>query len=289
MGRFGSFVFGLAAAAALLLTAIFAIAPIASATAQGGAVVALAYDFAADRLLRATPDAVYQSSDEGRSWRPLPSSPMGEGRITSLATSPAGKGVIYIAGSDFGVLRSGDGGQSWEARNVGFPSRDVVALAAHATQPDTVYAVVREQGVYRSQDSGKTWRLMDRGPQEDIRQLIHSNMAGSMQTGWLFAATPKGVRRIMDCFCLWQNAGKIAQQALSVTFDPKRPEHLAAATESGLVRSIDGGETWTQMTPLKLRAVALAFAPSGILFAIDAAGSLFRSADQGDTWTQVNA
>ena len=288
MRRVFHFALGLAAAT-LLLTPFFGAAPRAATAARDGAVVALAYDFSANRLLKATSDALYQSGDEGRTWRRLLAPSLGEGRITSLATSPAGKGAIYIGGLSFGVLRSGDDGQNWEGRDDGLPNRDVVAIAAHATQPDTVYAVVREQGIYRSQDSGKTWRLMDRGPQEKIRQLVHSNMAGSMQTGWLFAATSKGVRRIMDCFCLWQNAGKLPDQVLSVSYDPGKPERLAAATDNGLMRSVDGGESWIQMAPLKSKAVAVVFAPSGVLFAIDADGTLFRSIDQGEAWAQVNA
>jgi len=93
----------------------------------------------------------------------------------------------------------------------------------------------------------------------------------------------------MDCFCLWQSAGHLASQILSVTYDPKQPEHLAAATENGLLRSVDGGENWTEMEPLGSRAVAAAFTRSGALFAIDADGKLFRSADQGGAWEQVNA
>jgi photosystem II stability/assembly factor-like uncharacterized protein len=289
MGPILRLALALAGAAAMFVTPMFGIARSASASAQDGAAVALAYDSEADALLKATVDAVYQSDDSGRSWRRLPTPSLGEGRITGLATSPAGKGVIYLGGSNFGVLRSGDDGKTWVERDDGLPNHDVVAVAAHATQSDTVYAVVREHGIYRSQDSGKTWRLMDRGPREGISQLIHSNMAGSMQTGWLFAATPKGVRRIMDCFCLWQNAGKLDSQILSVTYDPKQPEHLAAATENGLLRSVDGGESWTRMTPIKSKAVAVFFAPGGVLFAIDADGNLFRSADQGETWAQANA
>jgi photosystem II stability/assembly factor-like uncharacterized protein len=289
MGPILRLALALAGAAALFVTPMFGIARSASARAQDGAIAALAYDSEAGALLKATGDAVYQSDDSGQSWRRLPTPSIGEGRITALATSPAGKGVIYVGGSTFGVLRSADGGKTWVERDDGLPDHDVVAVAAHATQSDTVYAVVRQHGIYRSQDSGKTWRLMDSGPQEGIRQLIHSNMAGSMQTGWLFAATPKGVRRIMDCFCLWQNAGKLASQILSVTYDPEQPEHLAAATENGLLRSVDGGESWTEMAPLKSRAVAVVFAPSGVLFAIDADGTLFRSTDQGDAWRQVNA
>jgi len=131
--------------------------------------------------------------------------------------------------------------------------------------------------------------LMDRGTQGGIRQLIHSDLAGSMQTGWLFAATPKGIRRVMDCFCLWQDAGELGSEAFSVTYDPRQPEHIYAATEKGLFRSTDGGENWVQTTSPGSKVVAVASARSGILFAANEDGTLFRSADDGSTWNQVHA
>lgn len=261
----------------------------AGAIAQDGGVVSLAYDSRAQTLFKAHARGLYQSSNGGRSWQKIEISALEDGRIASVAVSPATKGVMYIAGPGTGVLRTEDAGHSWIERNEGLPSRDVIAIAAHATQPDTVYVVVHDQGVYRSQDAGKSWRLMERGSQGGIRQLLHSDMPGSMQTGWLFAATPKGIRRNMDCFCLWQDAGKLKSEAYSVTYDPGHPDHLYAATEKGLFRSSDGGENWVQMTSPGSKAVALAFARTGTLYAVNDEGILFRSEDNGGTWNQVNA
>jgi photosystem II stability/assembly factor-like uncharacterized protein len=240
-------------------------------------------------LLRIHPHALYQTADQGKSWQKIAIGPFGEGKLSSVAPSPAGSGIIYVAGRGLGVLRTGDGGKNWVQRSDGLPSRDVIAVAAHTTQPDTVYAVVNGQGIYRSQDAGKTWRLMDRSSQQGLRQLIHSDMAGSMQTGWLFAATATGVRRSMDCFCLWQDAGKLGNQADGVTYDSNKPEHLYAATEKGLFRSADGGENWVEMKSPNPKVVGLAFTRSGALFAISADGDLYRSEDQGTNWMKVNA
>src|SRR3546814_7687084 len=91
--------------------------------------------------------------------------------------------------------------KSWSHVDRGLPSRDVIAFAAHSAVPDTVYAVVAEQGIYRSEDGGAGWRMMDKGPEAEIQRIIHSNLEGSMQSGWLFAATDRGVYRSMDCFC----------------------------------------------------------------------------------------
>lgn len=290
MRRLDRFVraFGVATVLVALLFGSRAAPAAAEKSAQGG-VVALAYDTHTDALLKAYPHALYRSDDGGKSWQKISLPAAEHGEVAGLADSPAIKGVKYIAGRGLGVLRTDDGGKTWIERNDGLPSRAVIAVAAHTTQPDTVYAVVQDSGVYRSQDGGKSWRLMDRSSQSGIRQLIHSNMAGSMQTGWLFAATPKGVRRAMDCFCLWQDAGGLGSPARSVAFDPRQPAHIFAATEKGLVRSVDGGENWIEMKFPGPTISALAFSPSGILYAITEDGALFQSADQGDVWNQVNA
>lgn len=278
-------------AVAMITTLLFGagIAPSAELKQQDGSVVALAYDSGTDTLLKAYARALYRSGDGGKSWRKMAIASLEDGQIASMSASPAGQGVTYVTGPGLGVLRTDDGGKTWTERNEGLPKRDVIAVAAHTTEPETVYVVVPDHGAYRSQDAGKSWRLMDRGTREGIRQLIHSDMAGSMQTGWLFAATAKGVRRAMDCFCLWQDAGKLGTEAHSVTYDPRQPEHMYSATEKGLLRSTDGGENWVQITSPDSGMVALAFARSGTLYAISEKGTVFRSADQGGTWTQVNA
>jgi photosystem II stability/assembly factor-like uncharacterized protein len=279
---------GAAAVTIALLFAAGAMAP-TGATQQDGKVVALSYDSGTATLFKAYVRALYRSNDEGQNWRKIEIPALADGQISSVAVSPASKGVMYVAGSGLSVLRTDDGGKTWVDRNEGLPSRDVIAVAAHTTQPDTLYAVVKEHGFYRSQDAGKNWRLMERKSQEGLRQLIHSDLPGSMQTGWLFAATAKGVRRAMDCFCLWQDAGKLGSQAYGVTYDPREPKHVYAATENGLFRSSDGGENWVQLKSPSPNVVALAFARSGILFVINAKGDLYRSKDEGGTWKQMNA
>lgn len=290
MGRLNSLTRALGAAVVLAVVLVGArTARGAGANHEDGSAVTLAYGSGTDTLLKAYERALYRSGDGGQSWQPLSIPRLEDGRIAAVAISPADANVMYAAGPGLGVLRTDDGGRTWADRNEGLPNRDVIALAAHTTQSETIYVVVPDHGVYRSQDAGKTWRLMDRSVREGLRQLIHSNMAGSMQSGWLFAATTKGVRRAMDCFCLWQDAGKLGSEAHGITYDPRQPEHVYAATENGLFRSTDGGENWVQTTSPGSKVVALAFAQSEIVYAIDEKGDLFRSMDQGGSWKQVNA
>ena len=151
-------------------------------------IVALAFDGGSRALLKAYPSALCRSGNEGCDWEPVPlPKAVDGGRIAAASISAHGKRTLYIAGSGFGVLRSFDGGRSWIAVNDGLPTREVGALTSHADQPETLHVVVIGHGIFRSDHSGDHWRLMDAGPREKTLQLVHSNMPGSMQTGWLFA------------------------------------------------------------------------------------------------------
>ncbi len=255
-----------------------------------GSTVALAFDGASRTLLKATTGALYRSDDDGRHWNQI-KLPLGPDtrRIASVAVASGGKGVLYVAGAGLGVLRSNDGGASWVARNDGLPGTDVAAIATHADQAETVFTIVSGHGIYRSQDGGLGWKLMDAGPRGGIQRLMHSNMAGSMQTGWFFAATAKGVRRAMDCFCGWRDAGGLGGNVAAIAYDPRRPLNVFAATDAGLLLSQDGGEKWSGVNAPAAKMTALVATPSGILYAAAADGSLFRSNDGAKTWERVNA
>lgn len=251
-------------------------------------IVALKFDSVSRVLWKATSKALFRSGDEGRTWTPVALPNEAKGNIAAITISARNPNTIYIAGTNMGVLRSKDGGRSWAAANKGLPSLRAVAIAAHSDQTDTVYAYIDGKGIFRSQDAGVNWRLMDRGPRDPILHFIHTNMPGSMETGWLYAATSQGVRRSMDCFCGWHNAGEVTGNFHMVSYDPDQPERVYAAAREGLFVSTDGGEQWTKMKSPSAVTTALIATPLGGLY-ISANGKLFRSRDRGVTWENVDA
>ena len=278
-----------AAALAVPLLGIQGLASAAQPPSTMDRTVALEFDNGTGTLLKATEGTLSRSSDQGRTWTPisLPAS-MARTTIATVAVSDGDKGALYVAGRASGVLRSKDGGRSWVPANKGLPKRGVSALATHAGQPDTVYAHVTGKGFFRSQDGGANWRLMDRGPREKIVHFVHSSMPGSMETGWLFAGTPDGVRRSMDCFCGWHKAGELAGKITAVAYDPDQPQRVYVSTAKGLFVSADGGEQWSSMKSPEATITALAAAPSGVLYAAGN-GSLYRSGNRGETWEKIDA
>jgi len=274
-----------------LLVGLFAVSGITAAGALDDSqqqIVALTVNGEANTLFKAYPHKLYRRNAEDGGWAQVPLPPAIEAHRIAAVAAAKRKDVLYLAGAGVGVLRSADGGRTWETRNDGLPSREAMALTVHADQPDTVYVYLAGKGIFRSDDAGKHWKLMDGGPRERLVQFVHSNMPGSMQTGWFFAAAANGVARSMDCFCGWYDAGGLNAEVYAVAYDPKQPQQVYAATEKGFFVSTNGGEEWRRVKSPGRIVTALAVMPSGTLYAASN-GRLFRSANGANTWERIDA
>lgn len=272
-----------------IVVASLSIVGVAGATEK--VLPALSYDQAGERLLKVYASRLYQSENGGRAWQdiPLPSAVEG-GQLRTAAVPATDGGVLYIAGPAIGVQRSEDNGESWQALNDDLPSRNVIAFTIHRNQPETLYAVIADDGLYQSEDAGKTWKKMDSGPTQTIRRLVHSDMDGSMQTGWLYAVSDDALRLSMDCFCGWRLAGELgAGKVYDVVYNVNDPKQVYVTAEQGLFRSDDGGQEWKPVNNDGEEKVALTLTPKGTLYALDREGELLRSEDQGETWTAPDA
>ncbi len=166
----------------------------------------LAVDSLSGRLLAATSSGLYQSQDEGKSWQQitLPADIPANG-IAHVAIRSDQPDIVYLAGAQVGVWRSRDAGQTWQKVTRGLENEQVTALALHSNgyprdNTQSLFAWVADVGIFESHDEGDTWkRSADQGPpNRQVLALTHSPLPGSMNTGWLYAATPDGAYLSMD-------------------------------------------------------------------------------------------
>jgi photosystem II stability/assembly factor-like uncharacterized protein len=144
---------------------------------------------------------LFRSSDRGQNWEKLAApADLHPDKLQIVATTAAAPSRLYAAGPGAGVVRSDDRGQTWRAIGASLPGQDVTSFAIHSFRPDTLYAGIAGQGVFRTEDSGALWQRMDDWPPARVVGLAHSTLDGSMNTGWLYAATPDGPYLSMDCF-----------------------------------------------------------------------------------------
>ena len=113
-------------------------------------IVALAFDADSHTLIKAHPKELYRSRNEGRDWEAmaLPAA-VAHGRISAVSIAAKSSEVLYVAGPGFGLLRSADGGKGWTAKNAGLPSKEVIAMTAHADQPNTLYVALAGRKLFR--------------------------------------------------------------------------------------------------------------------------------------------
>ena len=120
------------------------------------------------------PSNVYRSEDDGRTWRPstalreLPSATSWSfpprpwtSHVRWIALSPTDPGLVFAGIELGGVMRSGDGGETWEDHNPG-ACLGAHALATHRREGARVYQAAGD-GVAMSADAGDSWRRADEG------------------------------------------------------------------------------------------------------------------------------
>lgn len=172
-----------------------------------------------------SPVGLIESRDGGRTWTHV--SRGGESDFHALTASGD---TVY--GYD-GTLRvSTDAGRTWTDRGSDLAP---AVLAADPGDPATVLATTAA-GVQRSTDSGETFTVVSGG-------LILQAVAWA-QAGLVVGVEPSGrIHTSTDGGSTWQARGRIPGQPHALA--AAGPGTVAAAVESGVVLSTDGGVTFT--------------------------------------------
>lgn len=215
-----------------------------------------------------SPTGILRSEDGGLSW-------------TSAAPGFAPSQFVFDARNPQRVLataqtvvRSADGGRSWDAVDA---PRDIVALAALA---DGSFAAAGESGVLRSRDGGATWQRT---------ALVKNALLGLASPGGtrVLVAGDRGLWRSTD--------GARSFRPASVGFSVQSPSSIAVDAEGtvflgnpGVMVSHDLGAHWRQADVAATQwdtVVAFgAAAKPGTLYATGLGGRLALTQDGGQTW-----
>ena len=232
-----------------------------------------------------TGGGVWKTADAGHSWVNVSDAYIPLGSMGAIEVSLSNPDVVYAGtGSSKirsnvsigrGIWKSTDAGKTWQfigLRDVG----QIATIRVHPTNPDVVYVAAqgdpfapnKERGVYRSMDGGKTWKNV----------LFVSNLCGAADLE-LQPGSPRVVFASM-----WH-----AQR--------KPWTIVSGATEGGIYKSTDGGDSWTKLAgglPDGLfgrsNVAISASKPDRIYALIEAkpGAGLYRSEDVGKTWNLVN-
>jgi len=216
------------------------------------------------------PSRLFRSDDRGGSWSELdsllelPSRPHWSfpprpwtSHVRWIEPSPHDADLLLVGIELGGLMRSSDGGQSWQDHRPG-AQRDVHSLAWHPRTPGHAYEA-GGGGAAFSTDAGESWQPADEGRDRHY--------------AWSVTVDPDDP----DCWYISASTGP-------------RTAHGRGDPQARIYRRRDG-EPWQPLAgglpePLPAMPYAL-LASDGRLFAGLANGELWESRDRGDSWTAM--
>jgi photosystem II stability/assembly factor-like uncharacterized protein len=263
-------------------------------------------------------------------WRSL--GPNRGGRSITAAGSAARPFEYYFGATGGGLWKTTDGGTTWAPVTDGqIGSSSVGAVAVAPSHPDIVYIGMGEaelrgnamqgDGVYRSRDAGKTWTHAGLAATQAISRIrvdpSNADVVFVAALGHPYAANEdRGIFRSRDGGRNWQRVLYRNERTggADLAIDPTNPRVLYASlwevyrkpwvlwsggAGSGLFKSVDGGDTWAELTTAPgfpagvLGKVTIAVSPADprrVYANVEAKdGGLYRSDNGGASWARVNA
>lgn len=212
--------------------------------------------------------------------------------------APMAKGApLYSSGhpstgGNTGLIRSTDGGETWQTVSTVLDSPvDFHAMAVSASDPNIIIGFDSGgRGLFKTSDAGRTWERLDY-PAEFVTTLAIEPDNPEM----IFAGTREGVFKSSDGAASWTLLDQYSGAAvMALAFDAEG--NLYASTEEfGLAKSPDLGQTWKGISrpPDNLTATSIAVdSENRVLYVAGYAApqgyqEVFRSDLDGSDWHLV--
>jgi len=187
-------------------------------------------------------------------------------------------------GGNTGLIRSTDGGQSWESvAKVLEPPVDFHAMAVSRSDPNVIIGFDSGgRGLFKTVDSGKTWETLQ------YPDYISALAISPSDSQIVFAGTGKGIFQSNDGAKSWIQLDEYKGiTILAMSFDENGV--LYASNQFGLSRSSDLGETWGKINKPDLTITSIAVDSQNKIIYIAGYSSqgfqeVYRSLDDGASW-----
>jgi photosystem II stability/assembly factor-like uncharacterized protein len=221
-------------------------------------------------------DGVWKSTDGGRNWRHLGLEKSGQ--ISKIRIHPQNPDIAWVAvqgqiwgpNPERGIFRTLDGGETWEHVLKVDPSTGASDLALDPSNPRILYAAMwthgrkpwfirsgsTNGGIFKSTDGGSEWKRLEGGLPEMVGKIgVAVSASDTDRVYAIIEAEPEkgGLWRSDNGGKEWKliNGHRVlhsrAWYYIHIAADPVDRDTVYVLNVP-LMKSIDGGKTWSKMT-----------------------------------------
>lgn len=252
------------------------------------------------------------------------------GRIGDLAIDQKNPNTWYVAVASGNVFKTTNAGTTFQPIFENYDSYSIGCVSIDPSNSNTVWIGTGENnggrhigfgdGIYVSHNGGKSFKNVGLKDSEHLSKIIidprDSNTVFAASQGPLWSpGGERGLFKTTDGGKNWKNVLSAGEYTgvTDVVIDPTNPDVMYAAThqrhrnvwaivnagpETGIYKSIDGGDTWNELTSglpsSDMGKISLGVSPqkNNVVYAtIELAGrkgGFWRSEDYGASWSKVS-
>ncbi|HEX8472863.1 MAG TPA: YCF48-related protein [Pyrinomonadaceae bacterium] len=204
------------------------------------------------------PGGFFKTTDGGATWREARE--LRAEAIHSLTQSSASQDVLLV-GTNNGVYRSDDAGDSWvKLQNTGMTNTNVESLAVDPRDDKVIYAGTWHLP-FKTTDNGQTWTAIKTGIIDDSD--VFAIELDERNPDHIIASACSGIYETKNAGANWRKVNGIPSQSRrtrAIVQHPVNPQLIFAGTTEGFWLSANGGNDWrvtTSRQSFEVNAIAV--------------------------------
>jgi photosystem II stability/assembly factor-like uncharacterized protein len=203
---------------------------------------------------------VFKSLDCARTWQTAYYDNEVSATVDAIAVDPYNSSLVYIGVSRGDVLKSLDGGTSWQT--IYRTKAKIKKIVIDPNDSKVIFAAMNDNGIFRTIDGGSEWKQI----KEPLNKLkigvkINNLIMIKSEPANVYVATENGLARSSDRGETWENISILPPENKAkindMAVNPNNTKEIYYVSDTTFFSSIDGGANWSTIKTPTARAGTL--------------------------------